>query len=164
MVNFRLWKLSFGWSNHGCRKIYDNSSSPKTWHLIFLAESLLNVTEHISKNTPTNRFPWSKKIHGLMDQSNRGQVVAVEGVLLLDPASCVYAKAVVYELFSNDSGLKKYSAESMKQVVGRVNVAPFETMSSLFNIHSIPFKIFTDKIAAIIKSFQWIGKKCPEKR
>ena len=131
---------------------------------IFLAESLLNVTEHISKNTPANRFPWSKKIHALMNQSNRGQVVAVEGVLLLDPASCVYAKAVVYELFSNDSGLKKYFAESMKQVVGRVNVAPFETMSSLFNIHSIPFKIFTDKIAAIVKSFQWIGKKCPEKR
>ena len=85
-------------------------------------------------------------------------------MLLLDPASCVYAKTVVYELFSNDSGLKKYSAESMKQVVGRVNVAPFETMPSLFNIHGIPFKTFTGKIAAIIKSFQWIGKKCPEKR
>ena len=42
---------------------------------------------------------------------------------LLDPASCLYTKTIVYELFSNDSGLKKDSAESMKQFVGRVKVA-----------------------------------------
>ena len=83
---------------------------------------------------------------------------------LLDPASCIYAKTIVYELFSNDNGLKKDSAESMKQFVGRVNVVRFETMSSLFNNHGIPFKTFTDKFPAIIKSFQWIGKKSPEKR
>ena len=52
----------------------------------------------------------------------------------------------------------------MKQFVGRVNVVRFETMSSLFNNHGIPFKTFTDKFPAIIKSFQWIGKKSPEKR
>ena len=83
---------------------------------------------------------------------------------LLDPASCIYAKTIVYELFSNDNGLKKDSAESMKQFVGRVNVVHFETMSSLFYNHDIPFKTFTDKFPGIIKSFQWIGKKSPEKR
>ena len=40
---------------------------------------------------------------------------------LLDPASCMYAETI-YELFPNDNGLKKDSAESMKQFVGRVNV------------------------------------------
>ena len=83
---------------------------------------------------------------------------------LLDPASCLYTKTIVYELFSNDSGLKKDSAESMKQFVGRVNIVQFKTMSSLFTNHSIPFKTFTDKFPAIIKSVQWIGKKSPEKR
>ena len=52
----------------------------------------------------------------------------------------------------------------MKQFVGRVNVVRFKTMSSLFSNHGIPFKIFTDKFPAIIKSFQWISKKSPEKR
>ena len=83
---------------------------------------------------------------------------------LLYPASCLYTKTIVYELFSNNNGLKKGSAECMKQFVGRVNVARFKTMSSLFNNHGIPFKTFTDKFLAIIKSFQWIGKKSPEKR
>ena len=78
---------------------------------------------------------------------------------LLDSASCIYAKTIVYELFSNDNGLKKDSTESMKQFVGRVNAVRFETMPSLFNNHCIPFKTFTDKFPAMIKSFQWIGKK-----
>ena len=78
---------------------------------------------------------------------------------LLHPASCIYAKTVVYELFSNDNGLKKDSAESMKQFVGRVNVVRFKTMSSRCNNHSIPFKTFTDTFPAIIKSLPWIGKK-----
>ena len=37
-------------------------------------------------------------------------------------------------------------------------------MSSLFNNHGILFKTFTEKFPAIIKSFQWIGKKSSEKR
>ena len=69
-----------------------------------------------------------------------------------------------YELFSNDNGLKKDSTESMKQFVDRVNVVRFKTMSSLFNNHGILFKTFTDKFSTIIKSFQWIGKKSPEKK
>ena len=83
---------------------------------------------------------------------------------LLDPASCLYTKTIIYEIFSNDNGLKKDSAESMKQFLGRVNVARFKTMYSLFNTNRIPFKTFTDKFPAIIKSFQWIDKKSPEKR
>ena len=67
-------------------------------------------------------------------------------------------------LYSKDNGLKKDSAESMKQFIGRVNVALSKTISSLFNNHSILFKTFTDKFPAIIKSFQWIGMKSPEKR
>ena len=82
---------------------------------------------------------------------------------LLDPASCLYTKTIVYELFSNNNGLKKDSAECMEQFVGRVNIARFKTMSSLFNNHGIPFKTFTDKFLAIIKPFQWISKKSPEK-
>ena len=78
---------------------------------------------------------------------------------LLDPASCRNAKTIVYELFSNDYGVKKDSAESMKLFVGRVNVVRFKTMSSFFNNNGIPFKTFTDKFPAMIKSFQWIGKK-----
>ena len=70
---------------------------------------------------------------------------------LLDLASCVYAKTIVNELFSNDNELKKNSAESMKQFVGRVNVAHFKTMSSPFNNGGIPFKTFTDKFSTIIK-------------
>ena len=83
---------------------------------------------------------------------------------LLDPESSIFAKLIVYELFSSNNGLKKDSAESMKQFVGRVNVVRFKTMSSLFSNHGIPFKIFTDKFPAIIKSFQWISKKSPEKK
>ena len=52
----------------------------------------------------------------------------------------------------------------MKQFVDRVNVVRFKTMSSLFNTNGILFKTFTDKFPAIIKSFQWIGKKSPKKR
>ena len=83
---------------------------------------------------------------------------------LVNPTSCLYTKAIVFKLFFNDNGLRKDSAECMKQLVGRVNVARLKTMSSLFNNHGIPFKTFTDKFLAIIKSFQWSSKKSPEKR
>ena len=52
----------------------------------------------------------------------------------------------------------------MKQFVGRVNLARFKTISSFFNNHSISFKTFTDKLRAIIKSFQWIDKNSSRKR
>ena len=52
----------------------------------------------------------------------------------------------------------------MKEFVGRVEGAWFEMMSSLVNNQGIPFETFTDKFPAIIKSFQWIGKKSPENR
>ena len=74
-------------------------------------------------------------------------------MLLLNPASCLYAKTIGCKLFSNDNGLKKDSVECMKQFV-----------SSLFNKHGIPFKTFMDKFPAIITSFQRIDKKSPEKR
>ena len=82
----------------------------------------------------------------------------------LDPASCLYTKTIVYELLSNDNWLKKDSTESMKKFVGRVNITRFITMSSLFNNHGVPFKTFTDKLSAIIKSLQWIGKRSSEIR
>ena len=52
----------------------------------------------------------------------------------------------------------------MKKFVGRVNITRFITMSSLFNNHGVPFKTFTDKLSAIIKSLQWIGKRSSEIR
>ena len=83
---------------------------------------------------------------------------------LLDPASCEYRKTIVYELFPHDNELKKDSADSMKQFVGRVNVRCFKMMSSLLNNQGIPFKTLTHKFPAVIKSFLWIGKKVLENR
>ena len=83
---------------------------------------------------------------------------------LLDPASCLYTKTICQQVIFEQQRPEKDSAESMKEFVGRVKGAWFEMMSSLVNNQGIPFETFTDKFPAIIKSFQWIGKKSPENR
>ena len=81
---------------------------------------------------------------------------------LLDLTSCLYVKAIVAELFSHDNGLKKNPGECFPHFTGRVNKLRYDTVTSHFPNYKIPFQTFTDKFPAVIKSFQWIGKKSPE--
>ena len=76
----------------------------------------------------------------------------------LDPTFCLYLKATVAELFSYDNGLKKNPGECFLHFTGSVNELRYDNVTSLFPNYKIPFKTFTDKFPAVIKSFQWIGK------
>ena len=81
---------------------------------------------------------------------------------LLDPTSWLYVKAIVAELFSHDNGLKKNPEECFPHFTGRVNKFCYDTVTSLFPNYKIPFKTFTDKFPAVVKSFPWVGKKSTE--
>ena len=86
----------------------------------------------------------------------------IGAMALVDPTSCLYVRAIVAELFSQVHDFKENLGECFPHFTGRVNELRYDTVTSLFPDYKIPFKAFTGKFPAVIKSFQWAGKKDPE--